>query len=191
MSPLFRVRQIMDLCHKVGNEYWVTATCIIDPSNDGATITPQVTGVNLECVVFLHSFSQMATHKPGLELRLRNTQLSKECNSRFFHHETTLNRPIVVQETEIGDSTESRFACIAKEVSLSVNWWSRDWSIKSRKAKQFQVTELILPLSERCQLRLGNLFVPLPFLTPDIFKDYLRRQGKRGNHTQKVVYGGD
>ena len=63
--------------------------------------------------------------------------------------------------------------------------------LKSRKAKRFQVTELILPLSERCQLLLGNLFVPSPFLTPEILEEFLRLQGKRGNHTQRVVYGGD
>ena len=37
MSPLFRVRQIMDLCHTVGNERWVTVTCIVDPSNDSTS----------------------------------------------------------------------------------------------------------------------------------------------------------
>ena len=149
VSPLFRVRQIMDLCHTVGNECWVTVTCIVDPSNDGATISSQVTRVNLVRVVFLQNFRQTSTHKCGLELGLRNTQLSKRCNSRFSHHETALDRPIVVQETEIGDSTESRFGCIAKEVSLSVNWWGRNWSMKSRKAKRFQVTELIFPSSKR------------------------------------------
>ena len=119
---MFRVRQIMDLCHTVGNECWVTATCIVDPPNDGTTITPQVTGVNFVRVVFLHNFPQTNTHKRGLELGLRDTQMSKRSNSRFSHHETTVDRPIVVQETEIGDSTESRFGCIAKEVGLSVNW---------------------------------------------------------------------
>ena len=122
VSPLFRVRQIMDLCHMVSNECWVTVTCTVDPSNDGATITPQVTGVNLVRVVFLHNIRQTSTHKCGLELGLRNTQVSKRRNSRFYHHETALDRPIVVQGTEIGDSTESRFGCIAKEVGLSVNW---------------------------------------------------------------------
>ena len=164
VAPLFRVRQIMDLCHTVGNECWVTVTCIVDPSNDGATITLQVTRVNLVRGVFLHNIRQTSTHKCGLELGLQNTQVSKRRNSRFSHHETALDRLIVVQETEIGDSTESRFGCITKEVDLSVNWWSRNWSIKSRRAKRFQVTELIFPLSKRCQLLLGNLFVPSPFL---------------------------
>ena len=106
----------------VGNECWVTVTCIVDPSNDGATISSQVTRVNLVRVVFLYNFRQTSTHKCGLELGLRNTQVSKRRNSRFSHHETALDRLIVVQETEIGDSTESRFGCITKEVGLSVNW---------------------------------------------------------------------
>ena len=74
MAPLFSVRQIVDLCHTVGNECLVTVTCIVDPSNDGAAITPQVTALNLVRVVFLHRFPQMGTHKRGLELGFRNTQ---------------------------------------------------------------------------------------------------------------------